>query len=114
MKSFITLFLLLLMASCGKTEAQKQKEAFQKYTGQYKSGACGTDIIIDYDNMALTCGYVSTASEVSSCKSSISNFIAKYPGINCKAKETSGEQREVTVTQADLQGYLDKLNALQI
>ena len=46
-------------------------------------GACGFEVVSDYNNVALACSYKS----VSSCESKAQSFLNKYPNISCQAEK---------------------------
>ncbi len=79
-------------------------------SSNYKSGNCGSDVIADYNSAVLDCKYMRTNADVAQCKSKMTKFKNKYPGINCKAERGYGLDKETfTVTERHIDEILESL-----
>lgn len=102
-----------MLISCGEDKKPRSSYSFDTLDtndGQFQTGACGGDIISDYNSVVSACRRVtlwnfSTPAEREEikreCNSKIDFFLKKYPGINCQAQEGYGlDKKDVTVTEA--------------
>lgn len=99
---------LLVLASCGsKTEEDD-------FFDQYQSGACGLDVVADYNSMVLECKHMRDRSDLYECESKAEQFDNKYHGISCKAERGYGLDKEtIYIEQSSIDELLNGLKDLR-
>ncbi|HXH32660.1 MAG TPA: hypothetical protein VNJ01_17815 [Bacteriovoracaceae bacterium] len=107
----IQVSVLCLLVSCGKDKAEKKE--MDKFFNQYQNGACGLDVVSDYNSMAIPCRYITTRDEIPQCRTLVQQMMSKYPGISCEAEKGSGLSKEkFTIDTAHLQAILTQLDKM--
>ncbi len=104
MKVFQGLLLLTAVSSlvaCAKSADVGTPE-------QNTSGLCGSQTVLDYNDVILKCDYFLTEDDVRTCKSKANGFLAKYPNMSCKAQRDGKEQ---TVDTSEIRKIVEKITA---
>lgn len=73
-------------------------------SNNYKSGNCGSNVVSEYNTVAIRCGSISQTSSketLKNCKSTAQSFVDKYPDINCTAVELSSSSVNKEPIQID-------------
>lgn len=79
---------LVFATACGKESKEKD------------SGACGGELLSDYNSIVMACNY----DDESKCSLNKDKFLAKYSEVNCTAESGSGlDRKEVQVTRSLVQ-----------
>ncbi len=102
LKTFVIVFLLALVAGCGK-----DKKKSTSSISEVMYGTCTSALIQDNNRMALKCEYVSTQSQKDSCVAAVQYMIDKYPTVDCETFE-KGTEFSVHVTRYYYEDLLAK------
>lgn len=119
MKKLVLLSMLsVLFVACGKDGGLAAEEALQqveeqKFYNQADSGACGLNVVSDYNSAVIECRGMSTLEEGRNCRSYFKKFLEKYPNINCEAETGYGLSKEnITISYSKIQNTIDELNEI--
>ena len=88
--------------------------SFQSGETAFESGACGSVVRYDYNDVVSKCKYRSSPEEDFICISSAQSFQNKYPGINCAASTynpVTMSDSTVVITHDTLQNKIDRVTA---
>ncbi len=113
---------LLVFTACGKDgDGSGSSESWSGYspgsTNSSNGGACGSEVISDYNTYVLRCKYMTTTSDARNCKSTAQSLLSKYPNLNCTASQSSSSSinsTTVRVTASSVQSVIDQLTAMGI
>lgn len=121
MKTQMTRFLLatasLSLLACGEGSGPGSSNAEDNST-RHKSGDCGFTVVGVYNSAMTTCRMATasfaTQRDVTNCTQKLDSFLAKYPGINCRAlrnQDNSVNDKPVQITTQSVQEIIDAFEA---
>ena len=93
----LIVFSCLLIIGCGNDDSV--------------GGACGLEVVGDYNEVVLACQWMNSDKDVNSCKSKAQSFLNKYPNINCqveKPNDHSVDPDTVTITPEEFKEIINK------
>jgi len=75
------------LVACGKKDAPSSASSeaaiVTPAANNYLSGACGSQVVSDYNSMQAQCKSTDTSDKVEACRTQATAFLQTYPGVSC-------------------------------
>jgi len=111
MKKVLTIALMaLLFVSC-ESEDGSAEQAMNDFQYQSTSGACGYEVVSNYNSSVLDCMTILDRSDIYECQESLQSFKNQYPGINCQVENLENGET-FTITESYINSLLDQAQNL--
>jgi hypothetical protein len=106
---YLALSFVLVLSACGKKEAPA---VVSQESATYRGGSpCSQSVIEDNNAYVRTCSAMVTMDDARACKRQAEQFVAKYPGLDCRAIRGK-DQTPFSITEADVREVIRKLAEL--
>lgn len=99
---------LLALSACGKDDSKSTSNAVFR-----DENPCSQDVINDNNAYVRACASMVTMEDAKVCKREAEKFVAKYPGLNCKALKEK-DQTPFNITEASVREVIRKLTEIGV
>ncbi|TNF02584.1 MAG: hypothetical protein EP326_03030, partial [Deltaproteobacteria bacterium] len=80
MKNVVGVILLMFaLVSCKGSGGGSGDDSQNAFYNQYQSGACGLEVVSDYNSAIMKCKYMFDRDDISECQSKLLLFKSNYP-----------------------------------
>lgn len=111
MKFLLILLVGISIVSCGKSNSSEADQAENEFFNLANGGDCGLNVVNDYENVALSCERMRTDIDLLDCRVRLTQFIEKYPNINCREGSYGRNNGDFYITETDLRNTIRDIDA---